>query len=322
MTAPALGTNAYVGMGKESSWGSVVSRTKFLEVNEESLDRVESDIASPSLYRAGLHKNRIVQGPISAGGGIIFNPQYEGMEMLLEAALGTTAVSSRPDITNAGSVYDWTFALADANSKSLTLEVHRDIKSWAFHGSIVNSLQFTFGGPGDALVVAADFICEDGEYIATVTPPTFSTSPLITGAHAILTWGGGALDVENAQIVLSNNFDDGRRFIGSRYISQPYRSGKIAVTGRFTTEFQSVAQYDDFIAATRRALRIVATHPTAIIGSYYYKLQIDVAVARLTAVSPKIGSGGRVRVDIPFISYRDDSNQEIVVSTRGTVSSV
>lgn len=323
MGTPALGTKCYLGIGRESSWGSGVARTKFLEVNREGLDKQIADIASASLKHAGLHSSRVSHvGPISAGGGIEWNPNYEGSEMLWKSALGGTPTSSRPDITNAGTVYDWVFPIADANAQSLSLEVIRDVKTYLYHGAVLQTLQLSVGGPNEPMLASAEFIAEDGEPIETTTPPTFTSTPLVVGAETSLTWKGGAIDVESCQIAISNNFDDARRFIGSRYIAQPYRSGKLAVTGRFTTEFQSQNEYDDFVAGTHGAIRILATSATAISGSYYYKLQIDVPIGRLLHATPMVGDGGRVRVDIPFIAYRNDSGFEMSFTARNTLTSI
>jgi hypothetical protein len=323
MAAPALGTKTYLGLGRESQWGSAVARSAFLEVNRENLDKQIADIVSPSLKHAGLHKNRVSHvGPISAGGGIEWNPNYEGSEILFKTALGGTPTSSRPDITNAPTVYDWVIPIADANTQSLSLEVCRDVKNWLYHGAVLQTLQFSVGGPNEPLVCSADFICEDGEPIETVTPPTFTTTPLIVGAEASLTWKGGALDVESCQIAIANNFEDSRRFIGSRYIAQPYRGGKLAVTGRFMTEFQSTDQYTDFVNGTRGALRILAQSATAISGAYYYKMQIDVPIGRLLHAVPMATDAGRIKVDVPFIAYRDDSNFEMQITMRNTLTSI
>jgi hypothetical protein len=311
---------AYLGIGEETIWGTSVARAKYLEMNREFIGVEESPNISPSLYSAGILSRRRAQGGVSVGGSFEFNPQYGGMEKLWRAALHGVPITSQPDVTSNPTVYQHVFTVRDILSPySLTLEIERDIAKYIVTGAKIAAMQWAVRA-NELMVCTAEVIAKDVTTGSGGTP-AFSSSPLILGAHAALTWGGTQLDVEQATIKIDNGLGGDRRFIGSRYISEPVREGKITVGGSFVVEFSSQSQYDDFRAATSRALLITCTGAT-ITGVYAYLFTLNCPVTYLDQVSPTADGQGRMTVEVPFSALRNDSGNELTLTARNTESAV
>jgi hypothetical protein len=310
----------YLGFGEETVWGTAVARAKYIEINRESIDVEETPIIAQSLYSAGLRSSRRAQGTVALGGSFEFNPQYGGAEKLWRAALHGVPVTSQPDITSNPTVYQHVFTIRDILSPySLTLEIERDVAKYIATGCKIAGMQWSVRA-NELMVCSVDVIGKD---VTTGSGGTasFSTSPLILGSHAVLTWGGTELSVEQATIKIENGLGGDRRFLGSRYIAEPVREGKIGVSGSFVAEFENQSQYDDFRAATTRELIILCTGPT-ITGAYTYLFKLQCPVSYLDKYSPSVDSPGRITVDVPFTAMRNDSNNELTLTVRNTESSV
>lgn len=322
MANSAIGHKTYLGFGEETTWATAVARAKFLEINSETLRVMEDKVVSPSLNRAGIHSGRTEKGAIRVGGGIVFNPNFDGAEKLWRAALHGVPVTSSPDVTNAATVRSHVFPIRDVLSPySLTMEIFKDVENFLATGVMIDSATWAFR-VGQPIECSLDVVAREIAPGSQSAAQTFPSTGLMHGGQATLSWGGTALDVEEAEITINNSLDVDRRFIGSRYISQPHRGGKLAVTGRFVTEFQSTSQYTDFRAHTKRALRIAVTGDAIGATAQTYLFQIDAAVAELREAFPLVGSPGRIKMDIPFACYRNDSDFEMQITARNEVAAV
>jgi len=149
-----------------------------------------------------------------------------------------------------------------------------------------------------------------GEDITTgsVTASTLSTSPLVNFAQGVISYAGSTVQVKSASITLNNNLKGDRRFIGSRLIAEPTRSKKIEVNGTLKLEFDGVAQYNDFRAATSRAVILTFTGETSAIKTgYTYSLVINLPIIKLTQAMPKFAAEGPMEIDLPFKAYAGSS---------------
>lgn len=79
---------------------------------------------------------------------------------------------------------------------------------------------------------------------------------------ATITIGGTAFKVKEATIAGDNMLDDGRRFLGQRWIEEPLEAGLREYTGQLTAEFNDRTQYDRFLNGLEAALVIAVTNGT------------------------------------------------------------
>lgn len=230
------------------------------------------------------------------------NKTKSAMTTLGYAMTDQTLAASQVAGTAVVPVYTHTFTLTDALPTGLTIEVDKDTTAFLVEGGKINTFSMAIEY-GNFLKTKIGIIGEDMT-TTTVTALTPSTSPLITFAQGSISYAGSTVQVTQASFSLNNNLKADRRFIGSRLIAEPTRSKKIEVNGTIQLEFDGVAQYNDFRAATSRALVLTFTGETSAIKTgYSYSMVITFPVIKLTAAMPKFNAEGPLTIDLPFKAY-------------------
>lgn len=218
-------------------------------------------------------------------------------------------------------VYDHTFTLTDCLPTGLTLAADRDKKAFVVAGGKLNTmalqmdpngfLKATFG------VLGKDMTAED------VESETLPTAPLIVFHHGTVTFDGGSMQTKNFGLSLDNKLKGDLDNIGTRYIDEPTRTGKIDVTGNLLIDFEDETEYDIFRAGTAKALSVVYQSVSAIKGTTYYKMTISVPQLRLTDGVPMITGPGPMTVALPFKAYATDSTtREFTITMRNTLCDI
>lgn len=324
MSNVGLGFTAALGIGEETTYGTPGDRSKFVEINSENIEVEERQIRSPSTFSVGWRTSRIVQGAVGVGGDIVFSPQFEGWLKLLKHTLGQV-VTTHPDPTGAPTVYQHVFTPADFLPVALTFEIQKDPTTvpgatFLITGAKITSLAFNV--TADTLLqLTATIIARQMQTLLTATPQAFSSAKLIPGTIAAVTWGAVTKDVSDATISFANNLTPDRRFLGSRFIKEPVRADKLMVTGSFTSEFQSLEEFNDFRNDTRKEL-VLDFVGDPIAGGFSYRLKIRLPITRLSSATPNVSSPGPIMYDISFESYRDDTNKEIEITVVNTESTI
>jgi len=320
--AVGLGYKGYIGFGTEATWGSAVAPSSYLELNSgaDGLEVTEERIHTASVYSINMDKDNMKKGAIAVSGDISFDARYEGMEKILKVAFGNVD-TTQPEGTEVN-VYQHEFSITDTLGTGLTIEIGKDIKAFRASGCMINNLTFDITNTG-FLVVTLGIIGKDIG-TASVATPSFPSAELIAFSEGAITWGTESVDIISASITLNNNLSDDRRFIGSRYIKQPQRNGKIEVTGTLTMEFEDITKYEDFRNAQERALNLTFTSSGTIdaSGTSKYKLEIDCPNVRFTGGLPKIDDEGTINIELPFKAYSDGTDKEMKVTLVNGVSSV
>ena len=412
-----------MGIGVESSWGTPVTPTIFIELNSESLKKdiepTHSE-AIPAIYR---DNDEFAQGGITISGDIEFEMRYEGMETLIKNAMGSVstaeastfvvsssnkyfdfkedggsalvgtvaeatypigssdavsgslceAIKTALEATGSGTysvsystttqfvtiavsgavaatqflwktgthgsdntddhigtllgfddtadgasaassvgtiqiqpVYTHTFSLADELPEGLTLEVDRDVTAFTFEGCKINTMDMNIEAAG--FLKCSMGISGEDATTGSATSQTLPTSPLVVFSEGAVTYGGSSINVKSASFTLDNVLKTDRKFIGNRLIAEQQRDGKIDVTGTFSIDFESTDQYDDFVAATERALVLTFTSTSEIKTGQNYTITITFPKIRLTEAAPIPSNEGVINLDLPFRAYATDSS--------------
>lgn len=305
-----------LGFGVESVFGTPVAPTKFIEINSDGLTVEEERLHSEAIPQIYQDDDEVTQSSVSVSGEVETEMRFQGMELLLKHAMGAVATVQVGTTT----AYDHTFTLTDDLPVGLTFEVDRDISAFTVFGGKINTmamsienggfLKSTFGIVGKDMTAGA------------ITTPTLPTAGLINFSQGVLSYGGATANVPSASFSLNNNLKTDRRFIGSRLIAEPQRSGKIEVTGTFSIEFEDLTKYNDFRAATSRAL--ILTFTGGLIESgYNYTMTITFPVIKLTSGVPMIGDAGIISLELPFKAYATSGSvREFNIILRNTLTAI
>ena len=154
MPQPGLGLNGWVGWGPESTWGTLVSRTKYGELAGAESMALRTNPTKPRSWR-GLTPRRVFEGKRFTEGDIPFELHYAGFEQWLKQLFG--AVNTSGPIS---SLYTHAFTLATALQAGMSLEVCRDVpsgNSFLYEGCKVGALKFN-GDIDQILMMTASVI--------------------------------------------------------------------------------------------------------------------------------------------------------------------
>ena len=320
-----LGLTGWLGIGKESTYGTPVARTNFFEINDESLAVEEGRIESAALAKVGIRNTKVAKGAIGVAGDFSFDATYAGWERLLDYLLGGHT-SIQPDVTSNPSVWDHVYSISDSLPTSMTMEVFRGSENFVTNPNysfIYEGCQITSGtfncGADDLLKCGFSVIGED-ENKGAMSTPVYTDSKLAVYHQGLVKWNNDDVEVSNFSITI-NNALEGRPKLGSRKTRQPKRSGKLEVTGSFQAEFVGWDEYNDFRNATERAFAADFTDDSAVIsGSYYSKISFAAAIAKITNHRVVLNTPGRLIMEVAFKAYRTNSAGEITITLRNNTT--
>lgn len=323
--AVGVGFRGHFGYGEESVYGTAVARTHFTEINSESMQLEDMRIESESLYRRGIINTRVTQGGATVNGDVEFEAGFGGWLKLAKHAFGRVDTST-PDVTSNPTVKRHKFTVQDTLPPGLTMELFRDTTDMVtepnvahiYTGCKISSINFDCSV--DEILKVGISMLGRYEQRAAKTNPNFSTERLAVYHQGILQWGNDELPVETFNVSLNNNLEYRPR-LGSRFTREPLPSAKIEVTGSFTTEFESEAQYDDFRNATERALVITFTGST-ISGAFSRYIKLTCNVVILSSVRMMLNNVGRIMAEIDFKAYRSLTLNELELEVQNTETGI
>lgn len=289
-----LGTLGFVGYAKESSGGTAVAATDFVEAFSENF-QLNFDRYVKSNIRGAITAADDIAGIKRIAGDVTLTGDPEQLGHWLYAACGVqsnTVVLSGElnthEFTVATTDWDDSFALPP-----YTFEINRDVSSsQQFAGCNVSQLQFNVV-PNNVLQVTASVIGQAETDIAKSTP-TFTTSPVNPFAFdtCSISWGGAAhVLIESITVSQNGNLEGIASLRASKDIRAIRRSGPTEVTFNGAMAFENLTDYLAFKNETERALTIHMTRASS------FSLTIEMPKTVVTAFPVAMGGSERVVVD-------------------------
>jgi hypothetical protein len=300
--AIGFGYNAWLGHGSEATYGTPVTRVGFLEINSESLAAEDDVVDGNSTFSLTKDKDNFTQGRKKVGGDIEIDVRQQGFESILKHSFGTHSYTAIGTIAAHGTEH--TFGMADTLPTGLTLEVNRDVCSFVYHGCKIN--QLTINGDNEGILKATASIIAEDEGTATASTPTFSTSSYYKFSQCVLNVASGTRNARSFNVTLNNNLTDDRFHLGSRYIKEPQRAGRVEVSGEIEMEFDGTTDWSMFNTAGTAAFTATYTGDT-LSGTIANSLAISCPYIRFTKATPSVGDSGMITLTVPFQGYSDGS---------------
>lgn len=313
MGTAGFGHTVYIGLGEESTYGTPVARTQFLDINSESLALAHERITSGSLNQIGVRRERVNNGLFRVSGDATLDLPYRDAEFLLKHALGSVATTGPVDFA-----YTHTFDIADALPTGLTVEIFRDSsnflgtnddQSFIYEGCKVNTLALS-ASVGSYLSAVAGFVGEDENrsaktVAATVNADLNATRDLMTFTQGAVTYDAVTVNVESFDLTINNNLNADRFRLGSRITREPVRGGKIEISGSLVMDFDSFARYDQFKASATRQLVLTFTGGNVPSSGTAQSMTITLPFILPTSVDLNVDDGGILTQTVPFVALRD-----------------
>ncbi len=334
------GLDAQIGFAAESTWGTAVTVTRFLEFNTESM-KFEPTWLEPVGLRAGTkHKrvSRIRQSRKSVSGDIEMDVATLGMGLLVKHMLGSTVTT--PTLV-AGTAYKQVHTPSGFLGLGLTAQVGRPEPS---SGTVQ---PFTYSG---CKVSSWEFMCEDNatpslklslvgrqETTATAlaTASYLSGSSVFDFSQSTLKLGGTpstasgettiasgttvATVVRSISVSGTTPMAEERFGLGNAGLrSQPLENDIPTITGTLNAEFNKAEFYDVFQNNTTTALQFDLTG--AAIGASNYLFSIILPAVKLKAAAPSVTGPDIVQMSTDFEAYSDETNPVIQIKIVSTES--
>lgn len=329
LNKPGLGMNSWIGFGSESSYGTPVIPTEFIEIESETLMKEVARIEAMSILRRGTIDNKIISGAVQVGGDISFPVQFDGWLLLAYQAFGAVS-NTRPDVTNAPTAWKHSFTIADVLPAALTIEVFRDTtqfttepnKSFIYNGCKISKIDFSCNINEVLKCSVAVMGSNEARGTRSYSAPSFSNESYAVFTQAIVSYNGNDVEAHNFNISLSNNLTY-RYKLGSALSREPVPDTKLIASGSFDMEFQSWNEYDDFVNTTERAMTCTFTGPL-IAGTINKQIKFTCSQIFIEKVKLSLDKPGRIVMTIDFKCFRNtaQTQNEIVMDIINTSASI
>ncbi|MEU0716840.1 phage tail tube protein [Streptomyces lavendulocolor] len=310
------GLGAQIGLAAESSYGTFVAPTRFIEFTKESL-QLKKTTATSSGIAAGrlmaLGSRRVVT-QTESGGSIEMEVTNRGMGPLLQALMGTTVTPVQQGATTA---YLQTHTLADTAGKSLSIQKGVPLTT----GSVTDK---TFLG---CKVVGAEFSCGNGEMLtsswefdaktvdeaqALAAASYTAMSPFHFGQMAVKTGAYGAETALDGVRKMSLKFErpqaTDRFYAGQAGLKkEPITNNWVQVTG--SLEMDYVATTVDDLHTSDGSTSLVWEFVGPVIASTYFEtIRFKVPVIKIDDAPPVIDGPEVIRPTFGFTGLLDLTN--------------
>ena len=307
----------YVGLGKESTYGTPVAATRYIDA-VASLKPNHNWYIQPSVVDRSVRKK--VLGIYRTEGRIgEFDVEPENIGELLLGCFGSVSTSQ----PQAG-VYQHTFSPADT-LPSYTLRLGSDIIERVLPGCLVEALTFKF--TADKPVKAtAEVYSGMAESLNSIGTPTLSTLPPLTMfENSTLTIAGSdkRQQVYEVEVTVKNNILFNRGAVDSRYYTVR-RYGQREVTGKVSLYFDDTSELQRFLNGEEFAL-VVQAQGAVIAEGYRYGLKLELrrCVYLRDAAPDIVAASEPLVIEAPFQAFYDTTggfNAEVKATLVNTVS--
>lgn len=318
---PYMGWEAILGIAKETTFGTFVTSTCFLEFNSESLQHTIEEIKVEAInstrdFTKRLLGNASVEGSIDAP----FNLGSDACLNLLKIAMGGTVTSvagSSSSYTHtfyAGNIEDNKGSAGASDMKSLSIAVrpgNSASSTWNFYGCRVNSMTLK-AEAGSPVVMTVDIMGKGASTSATIPAASFSTiNPCnfvgISFQTGVTISAVSAEYIKSLELSINNNISADHRVLGSREVAKLPPSMR-AISLKVSQIYDTTTAYDRFTGATITAISIEFDSDIPLgSSSGTYKATFNLPCCYLNSNTPQVGDAGMISQDLEYTCmYKTD----------------
>ena len=300
-----------VGLGIESTYGTSVTPTRWLEFTSEDLQWRKA-IKQGEGLRVGARVDRSARRvfPTADGGGSVAMEYLpKGLGLLLQAAMGTGSST----LVSTG-LYQQVFTLPDTPvsatiQKGLPRADGSTVDAYTFLGCVCESVEFDFAS-GEIVKISTSWDAKDVSSAIGYAAPSYATSP------APLHFGGATIStgtltaptattlasaptplagVRGGTLTVSHNLQNGRYNIGGGGRKDRPLVGKRTITGKLSVELAAAAPALRTAILTDSPITIVYT---VTVGTDV--LQLVLPEVKIDGDLPTANGGDQVMQDVNF----------------------
>lgn len=330
-----------IGSGIETTWGTAVAPTKFLEAESETLELIANRTDGKGLYGGvGVRRGSNHINTTYDVNGAIKTPLYfKGMGQLLGSLMGSLATP--PVQQGATAAYLQTHALNVNNlGQSLTIQkgipdlATGTIRPYSATGAKVVQGQFELSVDGfceTTFTIDAKDLIEATTIAPGAATLAYTTATYLTG-NPPFTWGEGSISlgsfgsevgvagIRKASIMIKRGVNSKRYYIdGTQRKYEQVTNAFLEISGTFETDFITKTQFVDLFGSnTPQSMLMNFTGPTAIASTYFPGFGIAVPQVYFTSETPKVGGPDLIQPTIAFVGRYDDVHSPATLTYMST----
>ena len=329
MATIGSGIGSWLGIKKESVFGTAVTVDRFYEFNSEGTKYVKNTVVGQGLRNGGLvaRANRRVVTTLAGEGDFEVDMQTRGMGLLLSLATGSV-----PTGTLANGAYTYLFTASDLLGDSFTTQVcvpqYGGTETYkTLSGCKVTNFELSVGA-GD--IAKAKFSLDSKGFTtgsstsAVVGYTNIATSNLFHFAQGSITDNVSTTyaNIKDFSLTIDNSLKTDRYNLGSAGSkSEQIINGFRAISGKVTAEFTDTVLLDKFLADTTAGLKL--TFEGATIGSAQKEtLSITLPACKFDGDVPMVSGPGVIDVSFGFTVYDDGTNEPFTITYKTLDSSL
>lgn len=314
------GLAAQIGFAAETTYGTRVAPTRFLEFDDEGLKLIVERIESRGL-RAGnqvLRSDRFVGNKKGASGPVTLDFLNKGMGLLVKHALGSATIT-QPDNVNSPTVYEHAHVIADMTGLMLTTQVGRPdvggtVRPFDYVGCKVADWEIVQDLDELAkLILTLDARDEDRtQSLASASYPA-SAEPFHYGQCGI-TVAGSTFTPSRFSVRGSNGLKTDRHFLQSSTLKkEPLNADMRDIGGDLAGEFEALTAYERFVNGD--VVAIVATWTGDIIeDAFNFKVVVNMPACRFDGETPVVGGPGVLEQPLPYKVLNNGTDEPITIT--------
>ncbi|MFB7548594.1 phage tail tube protein [Streptomyces sp. NPDC056154] len=310
------GLGAQIGIAAESTYGTFVAPTKFIEFTKEGLQLKKTTAQSAGIAAGRLLplSSRRVVTQRQASGSLDMEVTTKGMGVLLQTLMGTSVTPVKQATSDA---YLQTHVLADTAGKSLTIQKGVPLTTGTvtrknFVGCKIVSAEFSceVGGMLTASFEIDSKDCQETSVLAVATYPTMA--PFHFGQMALRTGVFGA-EVDRSGIrKVSIKFERGmateRFYAGqSGTKAEPISNDQVKVTGSIEMDYVDTV-LDDLHTSDAATSLVWAFTGAEIAPTYSESITFNLPAIRFDEAPPTVEGFDVIKPTLNFTGLYDGSN--------------
>lgn len=313
-----VGYNGYIGIAKETTWGTAVAPTTFLEMLDESIVKVITPIEHGALVGSRFKPGIDITGAIDINGSFSIEVNPDNIGLLLAAALGSEGAATQVGTTTA---YDHDFTPGDSLIP-ITIEVGRDVasasgKAFRYAGGMINTMALSCDI--NAILKAEFGILAKDESEESEATPSYSTKlPFVYTMGSVKIDGSAVAYVKSLSINLNNNLFGDRYVLNASQLRAGIQPQGSDLTGSMDLEWttDAYAERTKYLAGTDAALELIFTSTEEIESGYYYTLTLSIPHVKYKKADANIGGKDIIPFAVDWEAWKSGATDIMTVTLR------
>jgi hypothetical protein len=332
--ATGSGLDAQVGFAAESTWGTAVTVTRFIEATSETL-KFEPTFTEGTGVRPGVLSKRVTrtrQSKKSVSGDVEFELATKGMGLLVKHMIGSTVTT--PTLI-AGSAYKQIHTPQGLFGLGLTAQVGRPepgtgtVVPFTYAGCKVTSWEFSCDDSSNPMLklsllgksettatalASASYLAGSTVFDYAATSLKFGGTPTTASGETTIASGVQlAAIAKDITITGESALADDRYGIGNAGLrAQPLQNDFQTYTGSLTCEFAKTELYDPFQAGTIIPIQFDLTG-AVISGPDLFRVSFIMPACIIKSATPNMSGPDLVSMNVDFEAYSNGTDPTIQV---------